>query len=292
MANTENFGITSDSQDTSLAAIIKQIVYLKADAMLVFKDAIEMQGLPNLDYNVVLPESWYLQADEASEGARVDIKNLRFSEVKGSMRKYQVPIFLTDEITVRQIENSQMQLSLDGAAQGLALKKDQEIRDALYAGANQTQAAVDTWGANGADPATDIANAIGKILSNTTLSDNEINQINFFYPAKLFGHTAKPLQIGDVQESLRSWVKREYSIGLYPTRQLDALNTGIATVKTPRMGIHFTHDGSKIPGAEQFRETGVGNGWLVSQYFKTVVFPFASGETKSNYICKVTGISS
>lgn len=288
----ENFGITSDSQNTALAAIIKQIVYLKADAMLVFKDAIEMQGLPNLDYNVVLPETWYLEADEAAEGARVDVKNLRFHEVKGSMKKYQVPIFLTDEITVRQIENSQMQLSLDGAAQGLSLKKDQEIRNALYAGAGQTQAATDTWGAPGADPATDIANAIGKILSNTTLSDNEINQIGVYYPAKVFGHTAKPLQIGDVQESLRSWVKREYNIGLYPTRQLDSLNTALAVVKTPRMGIHFAHDGSKIPGAEQFRETGIGNGWLITQYFKTVVFPFAENETTSNYICKLTGVSS
>lgn len=289
---TENFGITSDSASPTLAAIIKQIVYLKADAMLVFKDAVEMQGIQTLDYNVVLPESWYLQADEASEGSRVDVKNLKFFEQKGSLRKYQVPIFLTDEITVRQIENSQMQLSLDGAAQGLALKKDQEIKDALYNGAALTQAATDTWGAPGADPATDIANAIGQILSNTTLSDNEINQIGFYYPSKIFGHTAKPLQIGDVQESLRSWVKKEYNIGLYPTRQLDAVNAGIAVVKTPRMGIHFAHDGSKIPGAEQFRETGVGNGWLVTQYFKTVVFPAINGGTTSNYICKVTGVSS
>ena len=292
MVNYEkhDFGVTSDSQSPTLAAIIKQIVYLQADRMLVFKNAIEMQGLQTLDYNVVLPYTWYLPAGEASEGSRVDMQNLQFFEVKGSMAKYQVPIFLTDEITVRQIENSQMQLSIDGAAQGLALKKDQEICNALLNGANQTVAATAQWNAAGADPATDIANAIGQILTNTTLSDDEINGINFFYPASRFGHTSKPLQIGDVQDSLKAWVKKEYNIGLFPTRQLTASGNGIAVVKTPRMGIHFVHDGSKIPGAEQFRETGVGNGWLVTQYFKTVVFPYATGQTASNYICTVTGV--
>ena len=100
---------------------------------------------------------------------------------------------------------------------------------------------------------------------------------------------SKPLQIGDVQESLRSWVKKEYAIGLYPTRQLTT--TALAVVNTMRMGTMFTHDGSKIPGAEQYRLEGVGDGYIVTQYFKTVIIPSAAAGSTSNYISKLTGVA-
>jgi hypothetical protein len=284
-----NFGVTTSDADISLENIIKQIVYQKADEMLLSSKAIPQQGLAGLDYKFVIPESWYLEAEEIAEGSRAGIKNMPTFEISGSLKKYQIPVFLTDETKARQIQNSQMQISLDGAAAGLAWKKDTETFTALSTGAGQTTAATATWASAGADPATDIANAIGKILTNTTITDSEINQISFFYPAALFGHMGKPLQIGDVQESLRSWVKKEYSIGLYPTRQLTT--TSLATVNTMRMGTHFTHDGSKIPGAEQYRMEGVVDGFLITQYFKTVVIPTTTGGTTSNYISKLTGVA-
>jgi len=284
-----NFGVTTSDADISIENIIKQIVYQKADEMLLASKAVPQQGLGGLDYKFVIPESWYLEAEEVAEGARAGIKNMPTFEISGSMKKYQIPVFLTDETKARQIQNSQMQISLDGAAAGLAWKKDTEAFTALSAGAGQTTAATATWASAGADPATDIANAIGKILANTTITDSEINQISFFYPAALFGHMGKPLQIGDVQESLRSWVKKEYSIGLFPTRQLTT--TALATVNTQRMGTLFTHDGSKIPGAEQYRMEGVGDGYIVTQYFKTVVIPTSASVATSNYISKLTGVA-
>lgn len=283
-----NFGLTTSDADISLENIIKTIVYQKADEMLLAKNAIPQQSIAGLDYKFVIPESWYLEAEEVAEGARAGVKNMPTFEISGSMKKYQIPVFLTDETKARQIQNSQMQISLDGAAAGLAYKKDVECFTALGAGAGNTVAATGLWDGAGADPATDIANAVGAILTNTTITDSEINQIAFFYPAGLFGHMAKPLQIGDVQESLRSWVKKEYAIGLYPTRQLTT--TALACVNTMRMGTMFTHDGSKIPGAEQYRLEGVGDGFIVTQYFKTVVVPYASGQTTSKYITKITGV--
>lgn len=285
-----NFGVTSSDADISLADIVKQIVYQKADEMMQGKLAVPMQSMRGLDYKFVIPENWYLDAEEVAEGARAGVKNLATFEISGSLKKYQIPVFINDEVKARQIANSQFQISIDAAAAGLAYKKDTEIFTAINTGAysGNDVAATAYWDAAGADPATDIANAIGKILTNTTITDSEINGINFFYPAALFGHTAKPLQIGDVQESLRSWVRKEYSIGLYPTRQLST--TAFAIVNTPRMGVHYTHDGSMIPGAEQYRENGVGDGYLVTQYFKTVIIPYATSQTTSKYIAKVTGI--
>ena len=289
---TRNFGsgVTSSDGDIALASVIKEIVYQKADEMMAFKNAIPMKGTPGLDYKFVIPESWYIEAEEISEGSRADIKNMPVFEISGSLKKYQIPVFINDEVKAREIANAQMMISLDAAAQGLAWKKDTEIATALSAGAysGNDVAATANWDAAGADPATDIANAIGKILNNTTISDSEINNINLFYPAMLFGHTSKPLQIGDVQESLRSWVKKEFSIGLYPTRQLTT--TALAIVNTPRMGVHFTHDGSAIPGAEEYREAGVGNGYIVTSYFRTVLMPYADGQSTSKYVSKITGV--
>lgn len=285
---THNYGVTTSDSDIALENIIKEIVYQKADEMMSGKNAIPVRGTPGLDYKFVIPQNWYLEAEEVAEGARADIKNMPVFEVSGSLKKYQIPVFVNDEVKARQIANAQMQISLDAASAGLAWKKDTEIFSALSTGAGNTVAATAYWDAAGADPATDIANAIGAILNNTTITDNEINNIGIFYPALLFGHTAKPLQIGDVQESLRSWVKKEFSIGLYPTRQLTT--TTLAVVNTPRMGVHYAHDGSAIPGAEQYREAGVGDGYIVTQYFKTVIMPSASGGSTSKYITKITGV--
>jgi len=287
---TRNFGsgVTSSDGDIALENIIKEIVYQKADEMMSGKNAIPLRSTPGLDYKFVIPENWFIEAEEISEGSRANIKNMPVYEISGSLKKYQIPVFINDEVKARQIANAQMQISLDAAAAGLAWKKDTEIFTALSSGAGNTVAATANWDAAGADPATDIANSIGAILNNTTISDNEINNIGIFYPAILFGHTSKPLQIGDVQESLRSWVKKEFSIGLYPTRQLTT--TALAVVNTPRMGVHYTHDGTAIPGAEEYREPGVGNGYIVTSYFKTVIMPYAEGESTTKYITKLTGV--
>jgi len=285
-----NFGVTSSDSDIALENILKEIVYQKADEMLAGKQAIPMKSTPGLDYKFVIPENWYLEAEEISEGSRANIKNMKTFEISGSLKKYQIPIFMNDEVKARQIQNAQMQISLDAAASGLAWKKDTEIFTALSAGAGETISATAQWGANGSDPATDIANAVGKILENTTITDSEINNIAYFYPAKLFGHTAKPLQIGDVQESLRAWVSREFAIKLVPTRQLTT--TGLAIVNTPRMGCHYTHDGSAIQGVEQYREAGVGDGFILTQYFKSVIIPTVKGGSTTKYIVKTTGLDS
>lgn len=284
-----NYSVTSSDSDIALENIIKTIVYQRADEMLAGKAAVPMQSTPGLDYKFVIPKSWYLEAEEISEGSRANVKNMETFEVSGSLKKYQIPVFMNDEVKARQIQNAQMQISLDAAASGLAWKKDTEIFTTLSAGAGNTIAATAQWQANGADPATDIANAIGKILETTTITDSEINNIAYFYPAKLFGHTAKPLQIGDVQESLRAWVSREFAIKLIPTRQLTT--TGLAIVNTPRMGTHFTHDGSAIKGAEQYREAGVGDGYILTTYFRTVIMPTVENGTTSDYIIKTTGLS-
>jgi hypothetical protein len=282
------YGITASDSDIALENVIKEIVYQKADQMMAGKNAIPVKGTPGLDYKFVIPTSWYLEAEEISEGARANVKNMPTFEVSGSLKKYQIPVFMNDEVKARQIANAQMQISLDAAAAGLAWKKDTEIFTALSAGAGSSAAATAAWDLPGADPASDIATAIGSILNGTTISDNEINSIGIFYPAIMFGHTSKPLQVGDVQESLRSWVKKEFNIGLYPTRQLTT--TTLAIVNTPRMGCHYVHDGSAIPGAEQYREAGVGNGYLITQYFKTVLFPTTDGGTTTKYIAKITGV--
>jgi hypothetical protein len=57
------------------------------------------------------------------------------------------------------------------------------------------------------------------------------------------------------------------------------------------MGRHIVHDGSKIPGAERWREVGVGDGFLVTQYFDTKIVPYDNGQSTSKFIGKITDVA-
>lgn len=283
-----NFGVTTSDSGINKAQIIQQIVWRMADGMLQGKYAVNMTAIPQLDYRFTIPTSMYFTPEQIAEGAKADYQNATWFNVSGSLEKYQTRVKLTDETKARQLMNSQMEISLAAAANGLAWKKDEDIFTALGAGAFNTLGANAHWNDDGADPADDIAEAIGKILDTTTITDTDIANINVFYPAKMFGQLAKPIQIGQIQQSLRNWAKMEYNIGLYPTRQLT--NTTLAVVKSNQAAMHIMHDGSSVPGAEEVRDAGVGNEFLVTQYFKTLVMPYASGQTTSKYICKITGV--
>lgn len=283
--------MATTTSDTAMldADIIKQIVFGLAESMLVGKEAVNIKPISGLEYKFTIPDQTSLTAEKIAEGGRGENKNVTWFDVKGSLDKYQVPLFMTDEAIARQMDNIQLSYSMQAAAQGLAEQKDSNIFTALAAGAGQTEAAVAYWDDQvSADPAQDIADAIGKILGNTTIPTSSISDIKLFYPIELFGHLAKPVQVGQIQEAVRDWASHETNISMFATRQMT--NDALVVFKADRCAVHLQHDGSAVREFEEYREPGVGNGYLFTQYFDTVVMPTISGGTTSNYICKITGV--
>lgn len=270
--------------------IIRDLVYLKAEELLVGKNAMVMMPVDGLDVKFDIPTTTKLTPEEVAEGAVANLQKLTFFQVTATLKKYQTRVLITDESKARQIANNQVQMSIDAAARGLAYQIDSEIFTTLSNGAGNTQAAGSVWSSGTADPATDIANAIGKILDSTTLTDADLGNLTVFYPAKLFGHVAKPIQVGEIQQTLKNWAEREYHISLMPTRMLTT--SALCVVKSMETAVHLTYSGNAVPTAEEERYPGVGDMFLITQYFADKVIPYASGQTTSKRICSITGVAS
>lgn len=287
---TYNFGgETTTDTDMILEPVEKQILFQRAEDLLVGKNAVELVNMDKLNYLYSVPEAVKSDPQRIQEMALADYDNLTFFEVDGRLQKWQRRFIMSQEATVDQMDDLQLRLQIENMAKGMAYSKDSKIFTALEAGAGQTQAAGATWQAAAATPATDIANAIGKIFTNTYITDADIQNINIFYPAKLFGHMARPIEIGALQETLREWVQREYAINLFPTRML---TTGaLAVVKGTQTAIHMQYTGSKIPTYEVVPKPGLGMEYFVTSYDKTLVMPQSSSVATSNYICKITGVT-
>jgi len=282
------FDATVSDKDILKKDIIRDLVYLKAEELLVSKNAMVQMPVDALDVKFDIPTATKFTPQEVSEGAVADYSRLQFFQVYANLKKYQVRVLITDESKARQIANNQVQMSIDAAARGLAYQIDYNSFAALSTGAGNTVAAGAVWTSGTADPATDIANAMGAVIDSTTLTDADFSNMYIFYPAKVFGHLAKPIQVGEIQQTLKNWAQKEYNINLFPTRML---TTGaLCVVKSMETAIHMTYSGSAIPTAEEERYVGVGDMFLITQYFTDKVIPYASGQTTSKRICSITGV--
>lgn len=282
------FDATTSDKNIIKADILRDFVYLKAEELFIGKYLTYQMPIPALDIRFDVPMDTKIDPDQVSEGALADLKRLGFYQINTSQDKYQTRILVTDETKARQLVNNQISMSLDAAGNGLANAKDDDIFTVLGAGAGNTQAASGHWDDNGVDLASDIANAIGKIIDSTTLTDQDMNNMVVAYPAKLWGHLSKPVQIGEIQMTFRNWAEREYKIRLMPTRKLTT--TALCVVQSPQTALHMTYSGNAVPTSEFKRLEGVGDEWLITQYFKTLVIPYAKNQTTSKRICTLTGV--
>lgn len=281
---------TSSDKDIIQPDILRDIVFGMAETMMVGSEIVNTKRISGIDYGFTISEQTEFDAQEVSEGGRAEENTVTWFDVTGKLRKFQIPLFFDDEVYARQTDNIQVDYSIQCAAEGLAIAKDTNIMNTMLAGAGKSVDATAKWNnVTSGDPATDLANAIGTILSNTRLPTSAVADIKLLYPMSLFGHMSKPIEIGEIQDSIDRWAKREYQLALFPTRSLTT--NALAVVKSDRGAIHIEHDLSAIPGFEAYREPGVGNGYLFTQYFDTCIMPTVKGATTTNYICKINTVA-
>jgi|LGOV01.1.fsa_nt_gb hypothetical protein len=283
------FEATRSDLDINKQDILRMLIQTQAENMLVGKNACIMKPISSLDVQMDIPDAVYFDVEEVAEGATGGFKKLGFFNVQKSMKKYETGFTVTHEVKARQQATSQVDMSLDRSARGLAFRKDAEIFTTLAAGKGETAAAAALWDAEEADPASDIASAIGRIMDGTYITDEDVKNIAVYYPAKMWTQLAKPIDVNGIIMTLRAWAESEYKISLLPTRQL--LTNALVVVKSSETAIHFSYNGKDIPLAFR-REDEEGEKYLFRDYFITAIIPETSGGTTTKRIQEITGVSS
>lgn len=290
MTMQKHFSATTSTGNIAKAAVYKEIVFNMADTLLEWKEAVNMRSTPLLDYRFTRQNTTALEPQRKSEGSRADYTDVEWYDVAGSLETYQTALMFYDEVKARQIGNIQVTTSIEAAAIGIAQKKDSNIATAITGAYGQSVTADATWDDPvSADPAQDLADAIKDIIDNTNIPMTMIPEIKVMYPAGLFGFLSKPVQVGEIQTTVKNFAQNEWKMNFFPTRQLT--NDAYVVVKTDQSAVFIEHDGTKLLPVENYREAGVGDGYLFTQAFDTCIFPSAQGGSSNNYICKIGSVA-
>lgn len=282
-------GATTSDKNILKREILRRMVYLQAEELMVGKRAINLESMNALEMKLTLPKSTRLDPQQVAEGALARYQTMQWFDITQVMHKEQVRILVTDEAKARMQDDIQTRYSIKAAARGLAWSKDTDIFTTLAAGSAGTDPASADWKEPDTDIAGDIAVTIGTMLENTVLTDQDIKQINLFYPVKLYPFLKRPIEVGEMHRSVMGFVEDEFQLNFVYTRQLTT--TALVVLKSDETALHVTYSGSAIPTAEEERIVGVGNQYVLTQYFKTFVMPEAENGTTNNRIRIISGVN-
>ena len=278
--------ITSD--DEAKKELLREIIYLKAEELMVWKNAVVMQGMDGLELKLMLPKTRRIDPQKIAEGARARYRKVDWFTISEVMEKESVELMITDEANARGLDNVQMRYSMIAAARGLAWSKDTDIKNTIVNGKGGTTPASGLWTDPSTDIASDVADCIGAIIDNSELNEYTLGQLQIFYPAGLFAHLNKPVQIGEIKDTIRDYLGRQYDMVFNPTKQLT--QNAYVVVPGEETASHIYYTGSDIKLVESEREMGVGERYLITQLFKTFIMPEEENGTTNSRIREITGV--
>jgi len=281
------YGTTTSDEDILRADTIREIIERQADTMLAGQNVLPQRPMPNLDIRLSIPNSVYFDIQQLAENAYADAEILEFFDVEGSMLKFANKFVVSYETISRQLENEQIRMSVDQCARTLALAKDMEIFNTVKEAAGLDITATDGWNQDDGDPAGDIAEGLGELIDSNYLSDAEMGRINVFYPAKLYGHLMKPIEVNNILMSFQNWAQREYQVNFYPTKRLE--DDALMVVNSPETGMHTTYNGGDVPQSF-FKDTEVGQEYTYFSYFRTIIVPEEKGGNDSNRVLELKDV--
>jgi hypothetical protein len=286
MENTKFFGTGPTTSDANIlkTEILRQIVYLRAEELMVFKNALPLESMDSLEIKLTMPKLRRFDAEEVAEGALSSYQMMTWFDVTANLKKEQIRILVTDESKARMQADIQTRQSIEAAARGLAWSKDTDIKSTLVTGAGYSFAAGEHWhtaaSTSPAKMADDISAAIENILTNTYLTESDLDSLNVFYPQGLVGYMMRPMNHGFYPNTtVKGFIEQNYGVHFYPTRQLTT--SALVVLNTPETGMHITYSGSAIPTSETQRIIGTGEQYVLTQLFKTFIMPESEPTTPS-----------
>jgi len=281
--------------DTNVkATVIKKVIYQQSDLLSVGTKIVPTLNLDVLDVNFIYPSEMtgsYPVADDA----RAPRETVSWSKFALNLQKAQIPYFITDSAKLRSVMGVQNTVNARRAGEALAKLKDAEIIAALYAGAGETKAAGAYWDSDSGDPESDIVDAWNLLLSTSNASTAELNQTALVVPAAVAGQLMKLTLIGNVQQSISSYLKTTFGMEIHPTRDSSTTTFALLTVKGDMTAQHgvlsdAAASAAGVPLVEHERRIGAGDDYLVTQWYRTAVIEDGSATGQTDRIVSITGV--
>lgn len=275
--------ITSD--DLIRKELVREVIYREANILAVGTKIVPEKQFSKLAVEWIYP-SEMTASYPVGEGAKPPIEEISWSKFSLQLQKAVVRFAITDEAKLRDLADEQIKASLKRAAEALAKAKDTEIIETLLDNAFYSVSASATWDDAAADPVGDIVTAIGWMLENSYMTENEVKKIAVIVPAKVYPYLNTLREIDNITQSYREYMEKGWGISFHVTRNPALGNNVIVMLPGELTAIHgVLKPGAGVPLTEEWRDPTTGiTEYIVRQYFKTAVFP------DSNRIVKITGV--
>jgi hypothetical protein len=208
---------------------------------------------------------------------------------------------VTDSAKLRALAGTQATIMARRAAEALAVAKDDEILGVLYGGAGESVAGSGLWSNKSTDIEGDIIAAWSKVLdiSNVTMEQLESLGLTCIVPTDAFVNLNRLTLIGNVQQTIKGYLKTTYNINILPTRstKLGSSASTDALLFVPG-GMTAQHAvlspaaaaAAQVPLVERDRIVGSGDDYLITQWFKSVIIEDGSASGQTDRIVKITNI--
>jgi len=290
------------SDDVIKAEVIKNVVYKAADLLSAGLKLVPSKNFGALDVANFFPSNFEAGSWPMKPGGSAGSQKINFTEWNSTLYKSEVKYVIVDEAKLRELANYQSEFSAKKAAEVLAIDKDHCIIDEIYTHAHAsnlvTVAPGNEWnsGAATADPEGDIVTAWGNIYANSNATDEEMKNCRLLVPALAAPALMKLVLIGNVQQTISDYLNKTFKIEVVPTRYYSAAGTtgiqddAIFELFSENTGIHEVLETNKIPLVENSRLKGVGEEYIIRQFFNTKVMPESATVTTNLRIACIANV--
>lgn len=279
--------------------LIKKIIYHQSNLLAVGTKVIETQMLDVLDIRMLYPSDMageYPVADDATASR----EKITWSSFDISLDKGQTHYFITDSAKLRAMVGSQNVINARKASEAMAKIIDKNILGTIWAGAGESVAASTAWTSTSADVESDIVEAWNTILNTSNANMTEMKKMALIVPAAVYARLTALSLIGNVQQTLASYIQNAHGVEIFPTRS-DQLGTSASTdalllIKGGLTGIHGVLSdraarAAGVPLVESDRQIGSGEDFLVTRWFNTGIIEDGSADGQTDRIVKITGVN-
>jgi len=275
-------------------ALAKEVIYRAANLL-----AVGTRILPEIRVNVLEGifqwPSEFDAVEEVAEGEVGRLDAIEWSRYGWYLKKYRKSFMLTDEAVYRGIGDTQNRTSVKRAAEAFAKKKDEDIIDSIVGGAGSTHtiAAGDEWdsGNAGVDIVGDVIKARGLINDNSNVTPAELRNLKLLVGTGVSSYLLELNLINNVSMSIAQYLQTAYGIELLESRDSDLADAAYLVVQGEDTGRHlvFARPGAKL--SEHDRLTGVGDRYMITQYFASKIEPISESNDNNYRICKIDNVA-